>query len=180
MSTDPVNPSSESTETPTPAEKPLVLVVDDEESILRSIKRLLRKCDCRIELATCGADALVILEEQNVAVIVCDQRMPEMTGAEVLERSVKISPETFRITLTGYTDLASAQKSINQGQINHFLCKPWDDEVLTRVVEEGLDAFRLKREHRELQALTKRQRDELQRWNMALEEIGRASCRERV
>ncbi len=128
-----------------------VLIVDDEPLILRTIERLLRRQRFKTHLANNGEEALKILDDHEIAVIICDQRMPGMSGAEVLSESHRRSPDTYRITLTGYTDLASAQKSINEGNVNHFLTKPWEDDHLLNVVKQGADAYRLVRENRGLQ-----------------------------
>ncbi len=150
--------------------KPAVLIVDDEEHVLRSLKRLLRRDGYVIHSAERGADALEILAREDVSVIICDQRMPEMSGAEVLAESYRLYPDTVRITLTGYTDLAAAQASINEGHVNHFLLKPWDDENLRSIVREGVQSHQLVIENRRLVELTKKQKEELEAWNHRLEE----------
>ena len=111
------------TDTPVPT-KPLVVVVDDEESILKALKRCLRRAGVRVEMANGGEAALELLRKETPAVLICDQRMPGMSGSEVLARSVELCPDTYRVTLTGYTDLESAQMSINEGQVDQFLTKP--------------------------------------------------------
>ena len=153
-----------------------VLVVDDEPHILQAIKRLLRRDGYEIHLAENGPAALEMLAHREVAVIVCDQRMPGMTGAEVLAESARLQPDAFRITLTGYTDLAAAQRSINQGKVNQFLLKPWEDEHLRAAVREGVRTSRMIRENRRLNALTHQQKNELEQWNRKLE----ATVRERT
>ncbi|MCA8960384.1 MAG: response regulator [Planctomycetes bacterium] len=149
--------------------KPTILLVDDEESILRSLQRSLRKVDAQVLSASSGEAAIWLLEQNQIAVIVCDQRMPEMSGSEVLSRFFEESPDTYRITLTGYTDLASAQKSINDGHVDQFLTKPWDDDHLRSIIQGGLDAYRLKAENRRLQEIERRQREELEVLNRELE-----------
>ena len=128
-----------------------VLIVDDEPLIPRTITRLLRRQGFKTRSANGGEEALKILDGNEIAVIICDQRMPGMSGAEVLAEFYKRSPDTYRITLTGYTDLASAQKSINEGNVNQFLTKPWDDGHLLSAVTQGVDTYRLVRENRLLQ-----------------------------
>ena len=149
-------------EVETPDPKPCVLCVDDEESILKALKRCLRRAGAKVLITTSGTEALEILERESIAVLICDQRMPEMPGSEVLEKSVPISPDTYRVTLTGYTDLESAQKTINQGQVHQFLTKPWDDEHLRGVVRNGIEAYELKQENHRLQELTQKQMEELE------------------
>lgn len=146
-----------------------VLAVDDERHILRSIKRSLRRQGYPIHLAESGDEALRILAESEIGVLISDQRMPGMNGAELLARSVQESPDTYRITLTGQTDLQSAQKSINEGCVNRFMLKPWDDDELRGCVAEGLRSYQLVRENRRLQKLSQEQTAQLQSWNRDLE-----------
>ncbi len=147
-----------------------VLIVDDEQHVLQAIKRLLRRDGYEIHVADNGKAALEILANTEIAVIICDQRMPGMSGIEVLAESVRLRPDAFRITLTGYTDLAAAQTSINEGCVNHFLLKPWDDDYLREVVRNGVRAYQLILDNRRLQALTRQQKAELERWNEQLQE----------
>ncbi|MFQ5501011.1 MAG: response regulator [Phycisphaerae bacterium] len=147
-----------------------LLIVDDEPHILQSLKRLLRRDGYDIHLANSGPEALEILKHSKIAVIICDQRMPGMTGAEVLAESYKLSPDTIRITLTGFTDLTAAQDSINHGHIHHFLLKPWDDGQLRSVVAEAARAYALVEDNLRLEALTRQQKEELEQWNQQLEQ----------
>ncbi|MFC5302541.1 response regulator [Azospira restricta] len=118
-----------------------LLLVDDEENILASLKRLLRRDGYRILTAESGAAALELLAQNAVDVIVSDQRMPNMTGVEFLRRVKTLYPATVRIVLSGYTELQSITDAINEGAIYKFLTKPWDDELLRANIEE---AFRHK------------------------------------
>ncbi len=147
-----------------------LLIVDDEPHVLQSLKRLLRRDGYDIHLANSGPEALEILKHTKIAVIICDQRMPGMTGAEVLAESYKLSPDTIRITLTGFTDLTAAQDSINHGHIHHFLLKPWDDAQLRSVVAESARAYALVEDNLRLEALTRQQKEELEQWNHQLED----------
>ncbi len=147
-----------------------VLIVDDEQRILHSLERLLRRDGHEVHLADNGPAALEILASTEIAVLICDQRMPGMTGSEVLAKAYALRPDTVRITLTGYTDLNAAQSSINEGHVSHFLLKPWDDELLRSVVRDSVEAHRLLHENRRLEALTRKQKDELEAWNQRLEQ----------
>lgn len=118
-----------------------LLLVDDEENILSSLKRLLRRDGYRILTATSGQSGLDILAAEPVDVIVSDQRMPHMTGVEFLRHAKERWPDTIRMVLSGYTDLQSITDAINEGSIYKFLTKPWDDEHLRANIEE---AFRRK------------------------------------
>ena len=121
---------------------PTLLLVDDEESILSSLKRVFRRDGYRVLTATGGLQALEILAQNAVDVIISDQRMPHMTGVELLRQVKSLYPETVRISLSGYTELHSITEAINEGAIYKFLTKPWDDDHLRANV---VDAFRYKR-----------------------------------
>ena len=97
-----------------------VLLVDDEPSVLNALKRALRFDDHEVLLASGGSEALGVLSERDVAVIVCDHNMPGMTGAEFLAQSVTLKPDAVRITLTASAELETARASINDGRISHF------------------------------------------------------------
>lgn len=147
-----------------------VLVVDDEESILQSIRRVLRRARYGVDVAASGAEAVQLLKSADYAVIICDQRMPEMNGAAVLAQAYELRPDTYRVTLTGYTDLASAQQSINEGHVQQFLTKPWNDEHLLGVIATGVKSHDLIQENRRLTELAEQHRRELDVWSGVLEQ----------
>ncbi len=147
-----------------------ILIVDDEEHVLQSIKRLLRRDGYEIHTASGGAAALNVLATEDIAVIICDQRMPGMSGAEVLAEAYRLRPDAVRMTLTGYTDLAAARASINEGHVSHFLLKPWDDDHLRAVVRDSVRAYQLILDNRRLEETARRQKKELEAWNQRLEE----------
>jgi len=146
-----------------------VLLVDDEIGILRALKRVLRRDGHDVVLANGGREGIEVLESREVHLIICDQRMPEVAGPEVLARAFELQPDAFRITLTGQTDLVAAQKSINEGHVNQFLMKPWDDEQIRKSVTDGLRSHQLIVENRRLEELTRRQNAELEALNQTLE-----------
>jgi len=121
--------------------KRTLLLVDDEENIVSSLRRLFRRDGYHIVTANSGAEGLQRLAEVNVDVIVSDQRMPGMTGVEFLRRAKELYPDTVRMVLSGYTELQSITDAVNEGAIYKFLTKPWDDERLRSHVQE---AFRQK------------------------------------
>lgn len=118
-----------------------ILIVDDEENILASLRRLLRRNGYRILTANGGEAGLELLAQNAVDVILSDQRMPGMMGVEFLRRVKTLHPHTVRMVLSGYTELQSITDAINEGAIYKFLTKPWDDELLRANIEE---AFRYK------------------------------------
>ena len=116
-----------------------LLLVDDEPSVLSSLKRLLRRENYHILTANSGEEALALLAEHEVGVILTDQRMPGMSGSELLAQVRKMHPKTVRIVLSGYTGLDSLTEAINLGEIYKFITKPWEDAELIGTVR---DAFR--------------------------------------
>ncbi len=116
-----------------------LLLVDDEPSVLSSLKRLLRRENYNILIANSGEEALALLAEHEVGVILTDQRMPGMSGSELLARVRKIHPRTVRMVLSGYTGLDSLTEAINLGEIYKFITKPWEEAELVSTLR---DAFR--------------------------------------
>lgn len=127
-----------------------LLLVDDEENILSSLTRLLRRDGYTLFRATSGEEGLKLLADNDVGVIVSDQRMPHMTGVEFLTRAREMRPDTVRIALSGYTDLDSVTEAINRGSIYKFLTKPWDDELLRQNIAEAFERYHMKRENQRL------------------------------
>lgn len=149
-----------------------ILFVDDEENILRALRRLFMDEDLEVFTASSGSDALKILGEQKeIGVIVSDQRMPEMTGVEFLEKSRKLSPMSIRILLTGYADHSAAVDAINKGGAFRYLNKPWNDDELLQTVKGALQNYFLIKENKRLNGIVKQQNEELKKWNTELEKI---------
>jgi response regulator RpfG family c-di-GMP phosphodiesterase len=121
-----------------------LLLVDDEENILRALTRLLRRDGYRILTAAGGEEALTLLEQNpGVGVILSDQRMPTMCGSEFLRVAKERFPDTVRLILSGYTELKSVTDAINEGAIYKFLTKPWDDELLRANIREAFQRYDL-------------------------------------
>lgn len=119
------------------AAAPVLLLVDDEENILRALVRLLRRDGYRIFTATSAAAAFEILAVHDIHVVLSDQRMPGMDGTEFLRRVKEMYPRTVRMVLSGFTDLATVTEAINRGAIYKFLTKPWEDDSLREQVREA-------------------------------------------
>ena len=115
-----------------------VLFVDDEERILTALKTIFRG-RYHVLTAANGKEALDFISKFKIPVIVSDQRMPGMLGVELLRRARDLSPDSVRILLTGYSDLASIVGSINEGEVYRFISKPWDNQELQQVVAEAVD-----------------------------------------
>lgn len=122
-----------------------ILVVDDESDNVDALERLFRR-KYTVFKATSGVEALNILEDNEVSLIVTDQRMPGMTGVELLAESVKLQPECVRILLTGYTDIESVIAAVNSGQIYRYVTKPWDPADLSTAVTRAIERFELSAE----------------------------------
>lgn len=149
-----------------------ILFVDDEENILHSLQRLFMDEEVEVFTASSGAEGLEILaRETGVGVIVSDQRMPEMTGVDFLEKSKAVSPQSIRMLLTGYADVNAAIDAINRGGAFRYLNKPWNDEELVQAVMGALQMYRLLTENKRLAAIVKQQNDKLKKWNTELEAI---------
>jgi DNA-binding NtrC family response regulator len=120
------------------ANKQPILLVDDEPEILFSLRGLLRK-EFELYTAESGAEALEILRQHPVHVIMTDQRMPQMTGVELLRQARGDCPEAIRIVFTGYADIKAVVDAINQGQIYRYLTKPWDPDELVAVLHQACE-----------------------------------------
>lgn len=144
------------------ATKSAVLLVDDEESILNSLRRLLRSQPYEVVLATSGAQALEIMATRPIDLVMSDARMPGMDGATLLAEVHRLYPATSRILLTGYADLTTIIKAINDGQIHRYISKPWNDEELHLVLQQTL-------EHQRLERLARDQTEQLKLLNATLE-----------
>lgn len=121
--------------------KARVLFVDDEPRVLTTMRILFRN-HYEVFLAESGAKALELLKTQPVDVIVSDQRMPGMTGIELLRAARDLNPNAMRILLTGYSDLNAIIGSINEGEIFRFVSKPWSNEELSTTVSRAVAAAR--------------------------------------
>lgn len=135
------------------SQKPKMLVVDDEPDNLDLLYRTFRR-DFQVFRADSGTQALEILaQEGEVAVIISDQRMPQMKGTEFLSRTVPQFPNTMRIILTGFTDVEDLVAAINSGQVYKYITKPWDPNELKAVVQRATETY----------AVLQQRLDELQR-----------------
>ncbi|MFM8314103.1 MAG: response regulator, partial [Deltaproteobacteria bacterium] len=120
-----------------------ILLVDDEKDNLQALQRLLRGL-FQVTLTTSPLEALKLISTQKFHVIVSDQRMPDMTGVELLEKAKKLCPQATRVLLTGYTDIESVIDAINRGHIYRYIAKPWDPEDLKLTLKQANEAYRLR------------------------------------
>jgi response regulator RpfG family c-di-GMP phosphodiesterase len=179
MSTKPGRSSALPTQTAaTPSAAFTLLLVDDEENILLSLRRLFRSEGYRVFTADSGAAGLLVLAKEPVDLIISDMRMPEMSGAEFLAQAQTQWPDVVRILLTGHSDISSIIDAINNGQIYRYIPKPWEDTDILTCVRHGLERRQLERDKLRLEVLTQHQNEELRRSNLSLEEKVKARTQE--
>ena len=116
-----------------------VLFVDDEKSILNSIERLFSEDNMSILKANSAEEAMGLMKNENIAVLVSDNFMPGMKGVELLSKAKVIAPDIVRILMTGQADLSTAIDAINNGEVFRFIMKPWDDDVFRQTVKAGIE-----------------------------------------
>jgi DNA-binding NtrC family response regulator len=133
----------------TESRKHPILVVDDEPDILLSLRALLRR-DFDVHTAEDGSQALEEMHRHPVHVVLTDQRMPKMTGVELLSRARGECPDTVRIIFTGYADLKAVIDAVNKGEVYRYLTKPWDPDDLRAVLQEACAHYEEVAERRRL------------------------------
>jgi len=126
-----------------------ILIVDDEEAILESLQLTLGS-EYRVYTALSGEAGLEILEREEIALVIADQVMPGMSGVELLEQVVERRPRAIRMMLTGYADMSSLIRAINEGRIYRYLPKPWEPDELRIAVKRGLEVYELANTNAEL------------------------------
>jgi response regulator RpfG family c-di-GMP phosphodiesterase len=149
----------------------IILCVDDEPHILNALKRLLRKESYHVLTADSVRRGLEILSERHVQLVISDQRMPEMTGVEFLQRVKDISSDTVRVILSGYADVALIVDSINKGEVFRFLTKPWNDDELRAAIRQCLAQYNIVRQNRTLHEQIQAQNRKLRQLNLKMEEM---------
>lgn len=127
---------------------PLVVCVDDDEAMLATVARCLRRESVDVRSTLSAAEALGWIAKDEVAVLISDYDMPEMTGAQLAGHARRVRPETVRILLTGQRSLETAIDGINQGEIFRFLNKPFSNDQLRGAVHDGIAR------HKELVAMS--------------------------
>ncbi len=150
--------------------KRTVLFVDDEPNILKSVQRLLRQEDMNVLCASTGEEALEMLGQTPAQVVVTDQRMPEMSGVDLLSAVRERHPEIIRMMLTGFTEIKVAVEAINRGEIYRLITKPWNDDELRATIRQAFEQADLKDEIKRLNRVTREQNFRLQDMNRNLEE----------
>jgi signal transduction histidine kinase len=133
-----------------------ILYVDDEPQNLATLRYVLGD-EFTVLTAKSGAEAMQLFERENIAILMCDQRMPGMTGVEVCRRVREIKPEVVRIIVTAYADLQAAVDAINEGQVARYVTKPWRNQELIDLLRASIDLVRMQQTMRDMQARILRQ-----------------------
>lgn len=147
-----------------------LLLVDDEDNILRSLQRVLRREPYTLFTAASGPDALAIMEQERIDLVISDARMPGMDGPSLLTTIRSRWPWCVRILLTGYADMTATTRAINEGRIYRYISKPWDDDELKVVIRQALAFQYSERRRLKLEKVTRQQNQELQNLNASLEQ----------
>ena len=141
-----------------------ILIVDDEENILRSLNRLFTSEGYNVITAKNAEEGLEFLHNEKIDLVISDQKMPGMTGIEFLEQTIEDFPDLIRIILTGHAELNDALRAINEGCIYKFILKPWNNEDIKITVKRAL-------EQRELILKNKLLTHELQKHEKQIKEL---------
>src|SRR6266568_3662538 len=138
-----------------------ILLVDDEEYVIAALKRALMDDPYEISSATSGEEGLGVMEEKRFKLVISDERMPGMGGAELLSAVREKYPDTVRILLTGHASIESTIKAVNNGEVYRFFTKPWQDLELRMAIRSAIEKYDLEAERRRLLATVKSQATEL-------------------
>lgn len=138
-----------------------IMIVDDEPANLRLLEKLFRH-DYEVITAESGEEALRLLNEHDAALLITDQRMPGMTGVELLKRTAPHRPRMVRIILTGYTDVETLVEAINSGYVYKYVTKPWNNEDLRLTVSRALEHYETKKAYHEVEMANRRLIERLQ------------------
>jgi signal transduction histidine kinase len=146
-----------------------LLIVDDEPDVLDSLRHLFRR-QYRVLMASGGEEALKLLAENSVQIILSDQRMPGMSGDALLSRAREEYPDAIRLLFTGYADIQAVIHAVNEGGIFRYILKPWDPNELEATVRQAYEQYELLAERRRLVEELRGANDQLTEANRELEE----------
>jgi adenylate cyclase len=148
-----------------------ILFVDDEQAILSSLQRAFRGFEgYTYHFAASPKEALQIIAEHSITVLVSDHKMPQMVGSEFLARVKEKRPDTIRMLLTGQADLEAVEHAVNSGEIYRFFLKPWKDEELRQAVKQAAEYHKLRLDNIQLLEQTQQQNEQLAALNGQLED----------
>jgi len=126
-----------------------ILYIDDEQDNLTVFYSTFRR-HFEVHLAASGKEGLELMKKHDMHLVIADQRMPEMTGIEFLEKIIPEYPDCVRMVLTGYSDVEAIIQAINKGRVYRYVTKPWQKDELKITIEQALETFQLKRQNRRL------------------------------
>ena len=144
-----------------PTENNTILIVDDEPHVISALVRGLDEEPYRITGRSGGVEALQAMAQQTFKVVISDEKMPGMDGAEFLAQVRALYPETIRIMLTGHASIEATMRAVNNGEIYRFFTKPWDDTELKLAIRSALEKYDLEQENRRLLKTVRHQSLEL-------------------
>ncbi len=147
-----------------------ILAVDDEFYNLESLRRSFHR-DYNVIVTTSPKEALDIYRQEKIDMVIADQRMPEITGIELLEKMKQISPEPVRMVLSAYTDIQYLIDAINRGEVYRYITKPWSPEELQITIKNALAHYQAERDREQLSAELAERNKELSVKNRKLEEV---------
>ncbi len=124
-------------------DKQSILLVDDEVNVLKSLKRLFIDTDYKIYTAESADAGLLVLQGKSINLVISDYKMPHKNGVEFLKEVKEKFPDTIRMILSGFADVAAIVESINEGNVYKFLAKPWNDQELLTTIQRALEHFNL-------------------------------------
>ena len=160
-----------STATTGPERRHALLIVDDEIDVLESLRHLFHRT-YRVVIASSGAEAVDILEREDIHIILSDQRMPGMSGDVFLSHARKIKPDAIRMLFTGYADIQAVINAVNEGHIYRYILKPWDASELEGILRQATEQYDLLAERRRLIAQLQAANSQLIKANETLAEAG--------
>ncbi|MDA2925827.1 sigma-54 dependent transcriptional regulator [Acidobacteria bacterium AH-259-G07] len=146
-----------------------LLIVDDELANLQKLKRTFVD-EFQVYQARNAEEALALLKDRSFTVIVTDQKMPGMSGVELLGELLEVCPDTVRIILTGYTDVDDLMDAINRGQVDRYVTKPWEPHSLKLLVKQEVERWELRRENERLSHQLKLANERLEKENRKLKQ----------
>lgn len=126
-----------------------ILYIDDEENNIISFRAVFR-LRYQIYSATNALDAMAIMETTPIQIIITDQRMPNITGTQFLEKVLEKFPESMRILLTGYSDVAAVTEAVNKGKIYHYLTKPWNEAEMEQTINRAYEVYEANQQQKEM------------------------------
>ncbi len=138
-----------------------VVILDDEQHIVNSLKRVFRTAPFGVFATTDSKEAMSAIDKGGVKVVLSDQRMQQISGVDFLRKIKEKKPDIIRILFTGYTDIKIAEEAINKGEVWRFVDKPWEDEDLTKIIKQAIEKFDLEESNRQLTRKLERQNEEL-------------------